>query len=30
MAEAALHRLTTEIADGLRRRHEALGIGEVL
>ena len=30
MAEAALHRLATEIAEGLRRRHEALGTGEVL
>lgn len=30
MAEAALHRLATAIAEGLRRRHEALGIGEVL
>lgn len=30
MAEAALHRLAVGIAEGLRRRHEALGVGEHL
>jgi hypothetical protein len=29
MAEAALHRLANETADGLRRRHEALGPDEL-